>query len=77
MTRLDALKYCFDNIYNIDNNKTLDEVKSVIGEYYLDELAFVNFIGIHYDNLNKLHKIYLTSLGKAYTTDIFNKKYRK
>ena len=55
MTRLDALKYCFDNIYNIDNNKTLDEVKSVIGEYYLDELAFVNFIGIHYETCRTIN----------------------
>lgn len=72
MTRLEMLKWCFENISESDNGKTWEEVYSTIGGIYLEELIHMGFVSRWYDFANDCHRVYLTWLGKAYCEEIFN-----
>lgn len=72
MTRLEALKWCFENIANPNNNYTVKDVSDTIGTKYWEELELMCFIFTWYDWENRRSQIELTDLGKVYCEEIFN-----
>ena len=72
MTRLEALKWCFENIAKPNNNYTTKDVSSAIGVEYWEELELMGFVFSCYDWENRRSQIELTELGKAYCEEIFN-----
>ena len=71
MTRLEALKWCFDNISQPDNDCSLYHIIASIGADYYEELELMGFIvsGTSWKGRFYAH---LTELGKAYCEEIFN-----
>lgn len=72
MTRLEALKWCFENIIDPNNNHTTKDVSAAIGAEYWEELELMGFVFSCYDWENRCSQIKLTDLGKAYCEEIFN-----
>ena len=72
MTRLEALKWCYENIGEPDKSKTKEEVISAIGVMYLEELCHIGFVLQWYDWSSDCHRFHLTWLGNVYCEEIFN-----
>lgn len=72
MTRLEMLKWCYENISEPDKSKTNEEVFSAIGRMYLEELHHMGFVAQWYDWGSNCHRVFLTWLGKEYCEEIFN-----
>lgn len=66
MTRLEMLKWCWENIKDNKSAKRQNEIVDVIGFNYLDEICNMGFLSTYYN------KIYLSALGKAYCEEMFN-----
>ena len=72
MTRLEVLKWCYENISGPDKSKTKEEVISAIGAMYLEELCHIGFVLQWYDWSIDCYCFYMTWLGDAYCEEIFN-----
>ena len=72
MTRLEMLKWCFENIAHPDDNVTFNEVKDVIGEEYIFELKQMGFLLSWFDWETHRFCVHLTVLGKLYCEEIFS-----
>ena len=72
MTRLEVLKWCFDNISQPDNDCSLDYILASIGSYYYEELELMGFIFSETNWETRRFCAQLTDLGKAYCEEIFN-----
>lgn len=71
MTRLEMLKWCFENIGHPDNNFTYNDVKDVIGEEYIFELKRMDFLLSWFDWESYRSCVQLTALGTLYCEEIF------
>lgn len=71
MTRLEALKWCWDNISSTDNTFLCEEVEGTIGSVYFNELRHMDFIFRWFDWETNRTRVHLTSLGKAYCEEMF------
>ena len=72
MTRLEMLKWCFENIAHPDNNFTYNDVKDVIGEEYIFELKRMEFLLSWFDWETHRSCVQLTVLGTLYCEEIFS-----
>lgn len=72
MTRLEALKWCWENLSDPDNNFKWDEIENTIGGVYFDELKYMNFISRWVDWQENCIHVHMTSLGKAYCEEMFS-----
>ena len=66
MTRLEMLKWCWENIKDNESAKSQNEIVNAIGFNYLDEICNMGFLSTYYN------KIHLSVLGKAYCEEMFN-----
>ena len=72
MTRIEMLKWCWENISIAGNILTLKDVENAIGEPYLQELDQMGFIIRYYDWETDTRRVHLTWLGKAYCEEMFS-----
>ena len=72
MTRLEMLKWCWENIAHPNNNFTYYDVKDVIGEDYILELKRMEFLLSWIDWETHRSCVQLTVLGKTYCKEIFS-----
>ena len=72
MTRLEVLKWCYDNISQPDNDCSLDYIIASIGSDYYEELELMGFIFSGTNWGTRRFYAQLTELGKAYCEEIFN-----
>lgn len=72
MTRLEALKWCYDNIRFINNGIVYTEVQSIIGESIINELLNMGFIVSRLNNFHNFSEFYMTNLGRVYCQEMFN-----
>ena len=72
MTRLEALKWCWENIANPDNNFLWEEVEGTISSVYFNELRQMDFISRWFDWEANRTRVQLTWLGKSYCEEIFS-----
>lgn len=70
MTRLEMLKWCYENI--LKNEMSLDVVVSTIGLNYAYELEIMNFAYKWYSSTEECLMFGLTDLGKIYCGEIFD-----
>ena len=66
MTRLEMLKWCWENIRDSQSAKRQNEIVNVIGFDYLDEICNMGFLSTYYN------KIHLSVFGREYCEEIFN-----
>lgn len=66
MTRLEMLKWCWENIKDNESAKSQNEIINAIGFNYLDEICNMGFLSTYYN------KIHLSVLGREYCEEIFN-----
>ena len=71
MTRLEMLKWCWENISIPDSTLTKKDVVNAIGEPYVQELDQMGFILGWYDWGADKRRVHLTWLGKAYCEELF------
>ena len=72
MTRLEALKWCWDNLSNVNNRLSWKEIENVIGGVYLEELKYMGFISRWFNWQESRYYTYLTQLGKLYCKELFD-----
>ena len=72
MTRIEALKWCYDNIRFINNGIVYTEVQSIIGESITNELLNMGFIVSRLNNFHNYSEFCMTNLGKVYCQEMFN-----
>lgn len=72
MTRLEMLKWCWENISIPGNVLTQKDVVNAIGEPYLQEIDQMGFILRWYDWETDTRRVHLTWLGKAYCEEMFS-----
>ena len=72
MTRLEVLKWCYDNLSQPDNDCSFDYIIASIGFDYYEELKSMGFIFSEICWETKYFCTQLTDLGKAYCEEIFN-----
>lgn len=65
MTRLEMLKWCWENIGDRESAKRQNEIVNAIGFDYLNEICNMGFLSTYYK------KIHLSVLGKAYCEEMF------
>ena len=70
MTRLEMLKWCFENLLESENS--LEYITSTIGLNYAYELEIMNFAHKWYNSKEECLMFCLTDLGKAYCKEIFS-----
>ena len=66
MTRLEMLKWCWENIRDRQSAKRQNEIVNIIGFDYLNEICNMGFLSTYYN------KIHLSVLGREYCEEIFN-----
>lgn len=71
MTRLEALKWCWENLCDPNNNFKCVEVESTIGVIYFEELKHMDFITRWYDWEENRTYVHMTSLGESYCEELF------
>lgn len=72
MTRLEMLKWCYENIAHPDNNFTYNDVKDVIGEEYIFELKRMGFLLSWFDWESYRSCVQLTVLCTSYCEEMFS-----
>lgn len=72
MTRLEVLKWCWENISDENSKLTWKDMESAIGAIYVEELKYMNFISSWYDWVDDTYRVNLTWLGKAYCEEMFS-----
>ena len=66
MTRLEMLKWCWENIRDSQSAIRLNDIVNIIGFDYLNEICYMGFLSTYYN------KIHLSVLGREYCDEIFN-----
>ena len=72
MTRLEALKWCWENLSDPNNNFRWEEVEDTIGGVYFEELRHMDFISRWFNWQENRTCVYMSWLGKAYCEEMFS-----
>ena len=72
MTRLEALKWCWENLSDPNNNFKWDEVENTIGGVCFEELSHMDFISRWFNWQENRTYVYMTLLGRAYCEEMFS-----
>lgn len=65
LTRLEMLKWCWENIRDSQSAKRQNEIVNAIGFNYLNEICNMGFLSTYYN------KIHLSVLGREYCQEMF------
>ena len=71
MTRLKALKWCWENIRYIDNGIFFGVVQDKIGIRFTDELLRMGFIHSRFCEVRRYSEYYMSNLGVKYCEELF------
>ena len=70
MTRLEMLKWMWENCRNVDSAIHWKTFKEKVGETYYSELVMMSFIS--YTHVNSIGHVYMSRLGRDYCKEIFS-----
>ena len=70
MTRLEMLKWMWENCRDVDSAIHWKTFKEKVGETYYAELVMMSFIS--YKHVNSIGHVHLSRLGRDYCKEIFS-----